>query len=260
MFSLGFSRVVRSTAFASAVLFCFSPAFAQVRDPDALWKIVDGQCVPHDREHGDPSPCVLLDQRVGAEYAILKDRKGVAQFLLVPTTRLSGVESPELLADESPNYWDYAWRVTASVQERLHRTLARDQMALAINSAVGRSQNQLHIHIDCIRPDIHEILHQRAAGIGDRWAPLGVALDGHPYWARRILGADLGSRNPFKLLADEMPSARQDMGQQTLVLTGATFPEGGEGFILLADHANLAALDKASGEELLDHDCAIGGR
>jgi len=247
-----------------AVLACLLLACAampaRAGDPDALWKIVDGQCLAHQRQSGDPSPCAQLDARPEAAFAVLKDRVGVAQFLVIPTTRLTGIESPELLADGAPNYWAEAWPVKAAVEERLHRTLARDQVALAINSAHGRTQNQLHIHVDCIRPEVRDALRPQLGAIGDQWAPLATALACHPYWARRILGSSLGDANPFKLLAEGLPDARQHMDRQTLVLTGASFPDGGDGFILLTDHADLAGLDRASGEELQDHDCGIVGR
>jgi CDP-diacylglycerol pyrophosphatase len=48
-----------------------------------------------------------------------------------------------------------------------------------------------------------------------------------------------------------------DMGQNTLVAVGETFADGTDGFVLLDDRADLAAGDHASGEELLDHSCAL---
>lgn len=241
-------------------LLCFLLGQAQASDPDALWNIVDGQCLRHQIELGNPLPCTQINLRPGAGFAVLKDNVGIAQFLVIPTKRTAGVESPELLTNGSPNYWAYAWRVKASVEERLHGKLARNQVTLAINSAYGRTQNQLHIHVDCIRPDVDEILRQHSAEIGNQWAPFGIPLKNHHYWAMRIIGSELGDNNPFKLLADGIPSARQHMDRQTLVLIGATFDDGKEGFILLADHVDPATGDRASGEELQDHDCAIAAR
>ncbi len=260
----GINGCVRPTPIRLAVLvftalYCLSVGQAQAYDPDALWKIVNDQCVRHQLESGTPSPCSKIDLRPGTGFAVLKDRVGIAQFLLIPTKRISGVESPELLANESPNYWAYAWQVKANVEERLHRKLARDQVALSVNSAFGRTQNQLHIHIDCIRTDVHEVLRQHANEIGSQWAPLRTTLRGNTYWAIRISGAELGDNNPFKLLADGLPSARQQMARQTLVLVGVTFGDGNEGFILLNDHVDPDINDRASGEELQDHQCAIAG-
>ena len=44
-----------------------------------------------------------------------------------------------------------------------------------------------------------------------------------------------------------------------LVLVGAVRSDGAPGFYLLADRADPARGDKASGEELQDHDCRIAG-
>ena len=47
------------------------------------------------------------------------------------------------------------------------------------------------------------------------------------------------------------------MGDQTLVVIAATFENGRDGFYLLNDHVDAAKADTASGEELLDHSCAL---
>ena len=47
------------------------------------------------------------------------------------------------------------------------------------------------------------------------------------------------------------------MGRETLTVAGAVFPNGKPGFYLLADRASTAAMDSASSESLLDHDCAV---
>jgi CDP-diacylglycerol pyrophosphatase len=257
MSSFAFPQRARLLVLACMAFFCFLLSQVQAHDADALWKIVDGQCRRHQLEGGKPTPCDQIDLRPGAGFAVLKDTVGIAQFLVIPTKRLTGVESPELLAQDSPNYWAYAWHVKAAVEKRLHRKMERDQVGLAINSVYGRTQNQLHIHVDCIRPDVQQSLRRHIGEIGSQWAPLGEALNGHPYWAMRLRGSELGDNDPFKLLAEQMPSARHHMDRQTLVLLGATFEDGTQGFILLDDHVDLSIGDRAHGEELLDHECAI---
>jgi CDP-diacylglycerol pyrophosphatase len=81
--------------------FCLCMAAAQA-DPSAIWKIENDKCVPHMRESHDPSPCAVVDLDMG--YVILKDREGATQFLLMPTARISGIESPAILAQNAPNY------------------------------------------------------------------------------------------------------------------------------------------------------------
>lgn len=236
-----------------------APGSASAADPDALWKIVHDRCVPNEATHNDPAPCaqvsLLPDEAKG--WAVLKDRNGATQFLLIPTARITGIEDPAILAADATNYFHEAWNARRDMLARLGHDLPRDAISLAINSPFGRTQNQLHIHIDCIRADVREILRAHLADIGQDWAPLGVMLAGHSYQARRIDGADLDA-NPFWLLAAEQGVGAAGIGTHTLVVVGAAFADGHDGFVALDDHRDLAAGDRASGEELQDHDCALG--
>jgi CDP-diacylglycerol pyrophosphatase len=224
-------------------------------DPDALWAIVHDRCVPDQEQYGDPAPCVWVNLSSGKQngYAVLKDIAGTTQYLLIPTSRITGIESPAILAPDATNYFAAAWRARFFVEERARRSLPRDWVSLAINSEVGRSQNQLHIHIDCIRADVHEELTQHAAEISTTWAPFPVPLADHRYSAIGLNGDDLDTVNPFTLLADGIAGARTEMGLETLVVVGAVGPDGSPGFIALARHADAAAGDAATGEVLQDH-------
>src|ERR1700743_379655 len=87
-------------------LLCFASAVALdacAANPNALWQIVSEKCVPAAQAGATPNTCALVDARGG--YALLKDINGVAQYLLIPTTRISGIESPLILEPQSPNYW-----------------------------------------------------------------------------------------------------------------------------------------------------------
>jgi CDP-diacylglycerol pyrophosphatase len=228
-------------------------------DPDALWKLVHDNCVPDQQQNDDPAPCAVVDQREGDAngYAVLKDLVGTTQYLLIPTARVPGIESPLLLAPEAPNYFADAWRERGYTERAAQHPLPRQTISLAINSSFGRSQDQLHIHIDCVRADVLAVLQRQLAAIGDSWAPLSEALVGHHYRAMRVLDDTLDGTNPFVLLADGLPGARMAMDEQTLVAIGAEFDGGRPGFIILTDQVNLTTGDKASGEELQDHDCAL---
>ncbi|MEJ0018842.1 MAG: CDP-diacylglycerol diphosphatase [Acetobacteraceae bacterium] len=219
-------------------------------DPDALWYIVNEQCVPDQQQFRSPKPCTLVD--LGAGYVVLKDRVGVAQYLVMPTARISGIESPEILAADSPNYWEAAWQARRYVADALNRSsMPRETISLAINSIHGRTQNQLHIHVDCTRPEVIAALRSHAGNLGPAWTKFPVKLSGHDYMAMRIERADLAGSNPFLLLADGIPNARADMGPYTLVIAGMP-----EGFVLLAGRAS-GITNRGSGEELQDHACAI---
>jgi CDP-diacylglycerol pyrophosphatase len=239
-----------------------APTGAHAADPSALWKIVNGKCVPHEQADRDPSPCTSVDlaEGVGKGSVVLKDRDGIAQFLLIPTARISGIEDPAILGPNATNYWAAAWRARYFVEERLNTSLPRDAIALAINSSVGRSQNQLHIHIDCIRPDVRKVLAANLNKIGGAWTPFPIPLAGHSYQAIRINQETLDGANPFRVLVNGDPKTGGDISKHTLVLVGETFADDSNGFVLLDDQASLAAGDHASGEQLLDHSCAVASQ
>ena len=231
-------------------------AAAQASNPNALWQIVHDQCVPDEQQHGDPAPCAVVN--LAGAFAVLKDIKGATQFLLIPTKQISGIESPSLLAPFAANYFADAWQERGLVEKALGHAMPPDMLSLAINSASGRTQNQLHIHIDCIRADVRETLLSERPNIGWRWTVLKTPLAGHQYRAMRVTGPTLFGHNPFKLLAWGVPGARADMGPHTLVVVGMMFGGWVLGFILLDDRADPAHGDWGSGEELQDHSCALG--
>lgn len=225
-------------------------------DPNALWTIVHDRCVPDERASGDPAPCSLVDVAAGERYgyAVLKDLVGATQFLLIPTERISGIDSPNLLAPDVTNYFAAAWRARTFVEARAGVDVPRDWLSLAINSALAGSQDQLHIHIDCVRADVHDAVIRHVRDIGPDWTPFPEPLAGHPYIAMTVDAEDLDASNPVLLLADHAASAREDMGRQTLVAVGAYLGDGRPGFVLLAGSADPSAGNLAAGEELQDHD------
>lgn len=240
-------------ALAAALAMLAAPA-APASSPHALWRVVHELCVTDMKISGLPAPCLAVDQPGG--WAALKDLKGKTQVLLIPTRRTAGIESRALLRPGAPNYWQDAWYARRYFEHAAGRDVPRQDIGLAINSRYGRSQDQLHIHIDCVRADVRDALAAHQDEIGEHWAPLDFALEGKHYIARRLEGAELDRRNPFKLLARN-GAARADMGAHTLAVIGAEFADGRPGFYLLAAEGGVSGnLDGAS-EELLDHDCAV---
>jgi CDP-diacylglycerol pyrophosphatase len=240
--------------FAVLLLATASPACAA--DPDALWHIVHDRCVPGFLATGNPAPCAAVDIPVGAAagWVVLKDRDGATQFLVMPTQKITGIEDPAILAQGEPNFFAAAWIARSFFLARVGHDLPRADISLAINSPFGRSQNQLHIHIDCLRTDVAATLAAHLAQFGKGWTKLRLA--GHPYRARRLDGAELAV-NPFTLLAADPTVGPARMGRHTLVVVGETFADGHDGFVLLDDQVNKATGDHASGEELQDHSCTI---
>lgn len=251
------AQASRMSPLAAALLLgasCLVPTSAHAADPNKLWEIVHGECVPGEVKTGNPKPCDAVDLRHGVSkgYAILKDKVGLAQYLLIPTARMTGIESPKVLAPNAPNYFSQAWRRRSFFERRLHFRVPREDISLAINSAEGRTQNQLHIHIDCVRPEVRDTL--RRTNIGPGWRPIAAKLAGHRYVGMRVAGSHLAV-NPFKLLASRVPGARARMGTYSLVVVGERFAHRNSGFVILAQQAT--AGNHASGEELQDHACAV---
>jgi CDP-diacylglycerol pyrophosphatase len=225
----------------------------------ALWKMVHDKCVPGQTDKNDPSLCLHIAVDRGPErgYAILKDRVGATQLLLIPMRPIAGIESAFLLDPDAPNYFGAAWDARTYLFRLAGKELPRNALSLAINSAFARSQDQLHIHIDCVRREVRDLLAQHAAEIGQKWSPLAFDLVGRRYQAMRVEKSDLGDDNPFRLLAVGIPAAGADMGKQTLVVVGASFGPGRDGFILLADRADPGTGGTGHGEDLQDHSCAV---
>jgi CDP-diacylglycerol pyrophosphatase len=244
-----------AAALLIAVMCWLGASSGLAASPNALWRVVHDLCAPDMKLNGIPAPCSAVDLKRG--FAVLKDMSGQTQMLVIPTRRILGIEDPRLLEPTSPNYWQAAWDARALFEKRAKRPVPRQDIGLAVNSVYGRSQNQLHIHIDCLRPDVAQALASNQARIEARWAPLGVDLVGRRYQAMRIDGEDLGPHDPFKLLAEGQPDARAAMGRQSLVLVGAAFADGHDGFILLSHPANMILFDNGHGEDLLDHRCGI---
>ena len=143
-------------------------------ESDTLRKIVLEQCLPNQQENQNPSPCAEVKPNAG--YVVLKDRHGPLQYLLMPTYRINGTESP-----------------------------------------------------------------------------LPGGLRGHEYLARRVTESELVQRSPFMMLAEEVPEAREHMGSYGLAMVR----QSDNSFVLLATQRNLLTLNRASAEEIQDHQCEI---
>ncbi|MGB0972367.1 MAG: CDP-diacylglycerol diphosphatase [Mycobacterium sp.] len=249
-------REIRSgiRALTIALIFALVAVGSVQADPNALWTIVHSQCVTNQYRHHDPAPCARVDLRFGEDrgYAVYKDTVGAHQYLLLPTARITGIESPELLEPDATNYFAAAWQERSFVEELAGGRISREWISLAVNSAITRSQDQLHIHMDCLRADVYDILAASTDLIGSAWATFPTPLAGHTYSAVAVNGADLDELNPFQLLADGIHGAREEMGLYTLVVVGAFDQSGQPKFIVLAHRADAGNRD-AAGEQLQDH-------
>ncbi len=220
---------------------------------DALRQIVQNQCVVNWRQNHDPAPCervYLADPTSdGSGFAVLADRKGGAHYLLIPVPTMTGVDASDLLDPDTPNYFAEAWRARDVITKFVGHPVPRNAIGLAVNKAQSRSQNQFHIHIECLRQDVADQLRALADKTTDAWTT--VSVGGSPYEAMRIRGESLNGASPFELLAKLKPDVNNHIGDYTVVIAGAQLSSG-PGFVILAGTGQ-------TGELLLDSSCSAAG-
>lgn len=215
----------------------------------ALWHIVDAGCHAPDADSMSPDRMARtgLQCDMTHGYAVLKDRCGASHYLVLPTARRSGIESAELLRADEPPYlalaWAQRWRSLGPLAAPAGVDPAdRADLGLAVNSRYARSQAQLHVHIDFVRPEVRSALAALGASVA---TGSSVELMGHRYRLDRL---DALTGNPFALVARAWNAqTEEDRARLTL----AVVSDGARGYFLLSDRAAVAAFDRGHAEELL---------
>lgn len=212
-----------------------------------LWQIVSERCIPHQQSSGSPEPClrVNLQQR----YAVFNDANGPLHTLLIPTDKITGIESAVLLDRETENYFQHGWDSRYFLQQKSTFPIPERYLALAINSRYGRTQNQLHLHLACLKPEVYQSILQQKGNIGYQWQALNGSLSGHRYLAIKVAT----TMNPFTALAHYVKAEGDEMDNYGLVRIVADNDEA----ILLATRLQLTAFTLGTAEELLDFDCKL---
>lgn len=224
-------------------------AFHFQKNSNALWQIISEKCVPNLAKSGNPAPCQQVNTAQG--YVTLKDLNGPLQYLLMPIEKITGMESPIILEPATPNLFAAAWLQRSLLAKKRGAPIADSALSLAINAQYGRTQNQLHIHISCLRPDVRQRLDALSSKLNDQWQP--ATLRKHRYLIRTLSTAELAQQSVFIRLATEVPNARSEMGKFGLALV--ELPDGR--LALLALERNWLMLNSGSAEELQDHECQI---
>ncbi len=218
-----------------------------VADRTALWRVVNDLCRPMQQAFSLPLPCLKVDMAGG--YAVIRAPGDKTRILIVPTAKIEGIESPAVLRDAMTNLWSEGWSERNRVVASASRPLGWNDIGMAVNSRRGRSQDQLHIHVDCVDPRLKLALASRAGRLSSKWSNLEPGPWAGRYRVKEIDAAGV-DRNIFKLVADEIPGAKSRMARQSIAVVGFIGPNGDRGF------AVLASSDGGHAEELLDHDCS----
>jgi CDP-diacylglycerol pyrophosphatase len=206
---------------------------------------------------GLPFPCehVSIDRGLDRGFDVLRAPPGSDHLLLVPTRTMSGIESPLLRATDTPNYWQAAWGESTRLSDT-GAPIPRDEVGLVVNSVRARTQDQLHIHISCVRPELRDALARHAAEMPLRLRRLGFSLAGRRYMGMKVEASTLNGINPIALVAAAAPAVVADRGLSTIAVIGARLPGRRQGFYILSSLPGEGVGD----EEMLDRTCAALAR
>lgn len=225
---------------------------------DALWTVTHDLCMTNHHYRRDPAPCqqVYQPQDSNQGFSVIQNPRYRLHFLLVPTIAISGIESITLSRPGRPDYFGYAWLMRYPLMAAYGAWVPEDRLGMALNSAYGRSQNQLHIHLTCLRKDVYRQLQAERPYIQDEWQPLPDRLLKHTYYARRVIQPTAMGIYPVSSVARHLRLSPPQLAEWGVALIPATF-SGEKGFILLATRRGLDKGNRASVESLLDKRCAI---
>jgi len=219
-----------------------------VGERGALSHVVNDLCVPMQEALNLPLPCLKVDAKQG--FVVIRAPLDETRIIVVPTAKIEGIESPLLLQDGAPNLWAFAWSERDRVAAAAHRALRWSDIGMAINSARKRTQDQLHIHVDCVDVRLKRALASHAERISTKWSTLDLRPRDDQYRVKSIGAAGL-NRDIFKMVADEVPGARSHMELQTIAVVGREDRSSGDrGFVVLVNSKSGHA------EALLDHSCS----
>lgn len=231
-----------------ALVLCATGAFA-FWDRNALWRTVQS-CKVDLKTLGLAFPClhVASDPDKSESTVVIRAPLEQTHIIVVPTHRVPGLESPVLLRPESGAYWRAAWDARHYVASAHPRPLRLADIGIAANSQETRSQDQFHIHADCVSSRVRADLSAHAGGIGPAWKLLPFTVAGHRYYGRQIAAAQLAAFNPLGSLVDAIPALRERMDVTGFAILPAQSPDAQ--LTLLANASPQVAM-----EDVLDHAC-----
>jgi CDP-diacylglycerol pyrophosphatase len=167
----------------------------------ALWQVVRA-CMLDKATTGAPLPCLEVDTSDGEArgWVVLRPPIGSPDTILAPTRRISGIEDPLLYAPDVPNYFALAWGARRWLAKADGGAPADDRVALAVNSRLARSQDQLHVHICCLTARFSRHLDDHSLGpTSATWFHGPNIAPGLELWSYRSGVKDWARLEPFRL-------------------------------------------------------------
>jgi CDP-diacylglycerol pyrophosphatase len=213
--------------------------------PDTLWALA--QCC--ERSLTGDVGCRVYDKK--DDYVIIKDNsvRKPQSYLIIPTRRVTGIEDGAITQAPVVDFWQYGW-----AQSRTYPGYPPADTAMAINSARSRSQNQLHIHISCVRPAVRKALDQAEIGFFPA-KPVTLRLPPHDHLYRAIKVTGLsGEQSPF-LVFQADPAIKDNMADQSIAVVESSI--AGQYVVL---DTQVDGGNPGHAEELLDQTCQSATR
>ena len=219
---------------------------------DVLWVALQG-CVLAKKAAGRSFPCLAVDLGDAARpgTAVLRAPGQPTHTVVMPTDSDSGIEASVLQGPRGAAYWRAALAARHYVSDALQGRLPASAVGLEVNSVGGRSQDQLHIHLDCMRRSVVAALKAHGDAVGESWAPFPVPLEEVPYVAMRVPADAMAAFNPFAALA-RVPGWQGRLHDASFAAVEADPGDPRGGMILLAYRE-----PEASAEYLMDHSCRM---
>ncbi|MHB2211615.1 CDP-diacylglycerol diphosphatase [Methylobacterium sp. CM6257] len=241
----------RMLAVATLLAFTSVPvAIAANPVRDVLWVALQG-CVLAKKAAGRSFPCLAVDLGDGERpgTAVLRAPGQPTHTVVMPTDSVTGIEAPVLQGPRGAAYWRAALAARHYVSDALQGRLPVEAVGLEVNSVGGRSQDQLHIHLDCMRTSVMAALKAHGDAVGQAWASFPVALEEERFLALRVPADAVADFNPFAALA-RVPGWGGKLHDASFAAVDADPADPRSGMIVLAYRA-----PDASAEDLMDHSC-----
>ena len=196
-------------------------AYAMELHRMVLWQVVRA-CVADYKLTGTPFPCLEVNLSGGEERGDVVLRPPF--WMTRSSPRRGGLLELRTRSCSRPRRRTISTPLGAracSSRPRTDSAPERDAIALFVNSAVVRTQDQLHIHVGCLVPYARRTLAAAAPKVPmGEWAQIGPVVPHTMFWGYRIPGTELANVNPFRFAAealarqDEQPGRRDDRGRR----------------------------------------------
>ncbi|WP_084624546.1 CDP-diacylglycerol diphosphatase [Xanthomonas cassavae] len=185
-----------------AILLCIFGTMVYLTKIGTLWRTISEQCVPGFLHGNNPAPCLVVNPE--RDYVVLRSPAGPLHLLFVPLTRTLGSNAPWLNASNNPDYFKFAWQARDLLSKESGKTIPDTAVALTFDAYGWGTQDQLHLHLACLRPEVRNVLHTLGLALrSDRW--IEYRMLGHGYWLRAVSAEEFAAGNVLQQISHEAP-------------------------------------------------------